>query len=85
MMSADRCFVQPAGRLMEAVLLGAAAPEFRCMQNRTLSFWAKLGCSRQTVSFEGTCSFSTSAMTEMEHVDVGQTKIRGVRIGWITR
>ena len=25
----------------QAVLLGAAAPEFRCMQNRTLSFWAK--------------------------------------------
>ena len=26
---------------LEAVLLGAAAPEFRCMQNRTLGFWAK--------------------------------------------
>lgn len=25
----------------QAVLLGAAAPEFRCMQNRTLGFWAK--------------------------------------------
>jgi hypothetical protein len=31
--------------LTQAVLLGAAAPEFRCMQNRTLGFWAKSGHS----------------------------------------
>eukprot|EP00913_Durusdinium_trenchii_P020245 g19019.t1 len=33
--------IADAWRENSAVLLGAAAPEFRCMQNRTLGFWAK--------------------------------------------